>query len=886
MAEIKNCIVTLQVYTTSGETKVFTLEVPKGDDAPFDLDYLAEQLYNKYPEEYSEFSNAIDISVISNQKPRAWKREDVQKGTLGNYSLSQAINLIESSNVKNDIKTYMQKLENLGYKDFDTQNLLLVDSSYDACGFYDDLAVIRVSPSGSSGLIQYLRYLCIKNTLFNQESDPAKEESRIKQLDAFIKLINKLPELSNKYLSFKDNSKLNELIQDILEDQQKSGISEKTLLKFLDLYYLDSNVRRLIHKSNDINVVLDLLNEESLYLNPFDLEQQTDEDVKEFISLFNDKNGHTKEKLELSIEDLSKFPLFQVNDNNIQKTVHYINNHMEGQHFFDIDYITDSTIVFKSVTQKPLLETESVNTYYFGKHVQPIISLGNWHLVKINDLYYVTSYIPAGISTKEDITNLRNQLINLQGIKFKNETASYDVALRNLYDASLRSYPNQNNPALSIYEVKTSIKDQEELEENSKSKIKQIKIAGKPDVFRFVGRGIIFESKTLGRQYDIKKTNAELRKILTNPDFKDQSTKYLWSFLYKGNKAKTYAKQLRSILQTDEDLLVFLKLHEQFSKSIIKSKEAEITVQGQIMDKVIEYIMKHPLKVFEAIKVQDTNDTYTVKIVKTTKDDITGDTIPLYTTVSKPLRLEMMSLINTLKSRFGLNIEMINNLDLRDSDGKFVRAGIFHNAKAFILDGKVYINVDKANTESVLHEFGHLILQKIKVTKPELYYKFLDIIESFRQNPNQYLLEELKKFENSRRARTDINEELFVALFADIVTGKFRQEYKKKLSQDINTNDVVQLISAYKSATESLFRIDPKDETVKASSITSLLKATLRQIKEMGAEELDSDVKISISGPNHLNTKDMKQSRKISNLIEQLLSPDFNGNSLIKEECL
>lgn len=41
---------------------------------------------------------------------------------------------------------------------------------------------------------------------------------------------------------------------------------------------------------------------------------------------------------------------------------------------------------------------------------------------------------------------------------------------------------------------------------------------------------------------------------------------------------------------------------------------------------------------------------------------------------------------------------------------------------AFIYNGEVYLNVDRATTADSLHEFAHLIMGSMKRTNPGLYY--------------------------------------------------------------------------------------------------------------------------------------------------------------------
>lgn len=47
------------------------------------------------------------------------------------------------------------------------------------------------------------------------------------------------------------------------------------------------------------------------------------------------------------------------------------------------------------------------------------------------------------------------------------------------------------------------------------------------------------------------------------------------------------------------------------------------------------------------------------------------------------------------------------------------------NAKGFVKNGEIYINADRANDDTVIHEFGHLYLADAKLQHPEEYYQIL-----------------------------------------------------------------------------------------------------------------------------------------------------------------
>lgn len=52
------------------------------------------------------------------------------------------------------------------------------------------------------------------------------------------------------------------------------------------------------------------------------------------------------------------------------------------------------------------------------------------------------------------------------------------------------------------------------------------------------------------------------------------------------------------------------------------------------------------------------------------------------------------------------------------------------DAEAFIEDGVIYINMDKASKTSLIHELGHLLFAYLKLENPTLYYQTIATIRN------------------------------------------------------------------------------------------------------------------------------------------------------------
>ncbi|MBQ0113467.1 MAG: hypothetical protein KBT03_10080, partial [Bacteroidales bacterium] len=80
-------------------------------------------------------------------------------------------------------------------------------------------------------------------------------------------------------------------------------------------------------------------------------------------------------------------------------------------------------------------------------------------------------------------------------------------------------------------------------------------------------------------------------------------------------------------------------------------------------------------------------------------------------------------LLETIKTMESPYIYVVTNLDLENEEPTI------RNAKAFIKNGEIYINVDKATDATVVHEFGHLYLAQAKLERGKDYYNLLSQLD-------------------------------------------------------------------------------------------------------------------------------------------------------------
>lgn len=84
---------------------------------------------------------------------------------------------------------------------------------------------------------------------------------------------------------------------------------------------------------------------------------------------------------------------------------------------------------------------------------------------------------------------------------------------------------------------------------------------------------------------------------------------------------------------------------------------------------------------------------------------------------------------------------------------------------AFIYNGQIYINLDRANLDAPIHEMFHMFVGSLRFTNPSLYQALVDSTQSF---PNYEQLVQ----EYPGRTRNDVNEEILVTEVSRYLTGQ------------------------------------------------------------------------------------------------------------------
>lgn len=101
------------------------------------------------------------------------------------------------------------------------------------------------------------------------------------------------------------------------------------------------------------------------------------------------------------------------------------------------------------------------------------------------------------------------------------------------------------------------------------------------------------------------------------------------------------------------------------------------------------------------------------------------------------------------------------------------------NAKGFIRDGEIYINVDRATDDTVIHEFSHIYLAFAKNTHPNEYYSLL---EKLHTTDYYSLIKSRHEYRNKRGS--DLDEEVLATILGLYYNNSNLSEDAKEIAEE------------------------------------------------------------------------------------------------------
>ena len=124
----------------------------------------------------------------------------------------------------------------------------------------------------------------------------------------------------------------------------------------------------------------------------------------------------------------------------------------------------------------------------------------------------------------------------------------------------------------------------------------------------------------------------------------------------------------------------------------------------------------------------------------------------------------LLNSLQKLAKLYGITFNTVSDAELNSDRWKELMPRT-KQVNAFIYDGQIYLNMDRASVDAPLHEMMHLFVGSMRFTNPELYYNLTQLSE---QLPNYNKL--LGQY--SGKTRNDINEEIFITEVSKYLTGQ------------------------------------------------------------------------------------------------------------------
>ena len=214
--------------------------------------------------------------------------------------------------------------------------------------------------------------------------------------------------------------------------------------------------------------------------------------------------------------------------------------------------------------------------------------------------------------------------------------------------------------------------------------------------------------------------------------------------------------------------------------------------------------------------------------------------------------------LNKLASLYGIKFNDITDTELNSEKWKSIIPDV-NSVNAFVYNGQIYINIDKANLDAPIHEMMHILIGSMRFTNPSMYQDLINLVQKF---PNYQKL--VQQYPN--RSKNDVNEEIFITEVSRYIAG---------LPSNISGIDYKLQYEVSYNIKRVLDSVLMGQDSVKTLSNDRLFNLSLKQI----AKEINS----SIMTNNFRGTLDVEGSelhRKLNNIKADLIE-----QKLLKEDC-
>lgn len=280
--------------------------------------------------------------------------------------------------------------------------------------------------------------------------------------------------------------------------------------------------------------------------------------------------------------------------------------------------------------------------------------------------------------------------------------------------------------------------------------------------------------------------------------------------VFKKQLTEDQFEDLQRVVDSIETAGIFTYLINERAGSVQSKRDLQ---EGTVFDDVIfEISNAKDNDAYKFFFIQDcvgSRENYFVKMIPIKTD------VQMNTTYSRPEPI--IGLINEVIDEFNRRFQVGAILLTQDEINQQF-PDIPAGTKAFIRDGKIYINGSLATSEDVIHEYTHLFLGALKAQNYDMYTKLLDKVMSSKQDMVESTKSRLRRI-YPNLANSDLNEEVFVKLFADFLSGKrvdnmfddVKAEVDSEMRSIFNLATDEDFNSLYRGRVKSIFQTFSKD---------------------------------------------------------------------------
>lgn len=430
---------------------------------------------------------------------------------------------------------------------------------------------------------------------------------------------------------------------------------------------------------------------------------------------------------------------------------------------------------------------EVINTYFLEAESEL-----NYDLQEITSKNIVFSSVPKTLDNRYGFTyDTINDLVfpaNPPTYKGYNIYQYNDNGtIKYLYDRNILTTKSYSRLVGSYEEaianIDRKIKITDKLLNNSEIDFKLTPINGQKSNYFYTKK--YYTEGSLVKSLDIN-IDTPSGKPLPDEEMQLVQEKYLQNFYKHIEKIlpqDLYQKALEVLDDTEKAVTFLYMLRGQIGWSNDFNQEQ----LGEI-DNILNRINEAPYKYYYIEKrVGPVQGGYYVRVIPT-NNKVELD--PVHNRPS-PVITQINDIVDTLNKKFNLDATVLTADEVS-------QMGVdAETAKAFIKDGKIYINGALATSSDVVHEYTHLFLGILKAKNYDIYQSLLDrLINSNDKRVRSTVIELRRIYPNL--SRNDLYEEVFVKLFSDFLSGKNQQaifkEAKNIIDRDLK-NSIFNLAS-------------------------------------------------------------------------------------------